>query len=160
MARAPSPSFRSPISPHPRTGTVLAFDFGAKRIGVAVGDAMLRTAHPLAGVVAAGDAQQLVAVAKLVAEWQPTTLVVGVPRGTDGAAHEMTRRAERFARQLESRFGLAVERVDERYSSVAAESRLREAAGARRAARAARERTLDSYAAQLILEQYFHEAPQ
>ena len=160
MARAPSPSFRSPISPHPRTGTVLAFDFGAKRIGVAVGDAMLRTAHPLAGVVAAGDAQQLVAVAKLVAEWQPTTLVVGVPRGTDGAAHEMTRRAERFARQLESRFGLAVERVDERYSSVEAESRLREAAGARRAARAARERTLDSYAAQLILEQYFHEAPQ
>ena len=160
MARAPSPSFRSPISPHPRTGTVLAFDFGAKRIGVAVGDAMLRTAHPLAGVAAAGDAQRLAAVARLVDEWQPNALVVGVPRGTDGAAHEMTRRAERFARQLESRFGLAVERVDERYSSVEAESRLREAAGARRAARAARERTLDSYAAQLILEQYFHEAPQ
>ncbi len=160
MVRAPAASFCPPIPPQSRSGTLLAFDFGAQRIGVAVGDALLRTAHPLAGIVAADDPARLAAVAKLLAEWRPSALIVGVPRAADGAPHEMTRRAERFARRLEARFRLPVERVDERYSSVAAESRLREAAGARRAARASRARLLDSYAAQLILEQYLQEAPQ
>jgi putative holliday junction resolvase len=122
--------------------TVLAFDFGLKRIGVAVGEPELRTAHPLPAV--AGFTQ----IEKLVAEWQPTRLVVGLPVSVEGDPHAMTREAERFARRLEGRFRLPVARVDERFTSVEAESRLR---GLKRKA-------IDSVAAQLILEQYFDEA--
>ena len=83
--------------------------------------------------------------------------VVGRPLGEDGAPREMTRRAERFARQLAGRFGLPVQLVDERYSSVEVESRMREAYGARKAVKLARGKALDSQAAQLVLEQYFDE---
>jgi putative Holliday junction resolvase len=113
--------------------TVLAFDFGLKRIGVAVGEPELATAHPLPAV--AGFAE----IEKLVAEWRPGLLVV---------AHPLAGRVERFARRLEGRFKLPVARVDERFTSVEAESRLR---GVKR-------KPIDSVAAQLILEQYFHEA--
>lgn len=123
--------------------TVLAFDFGLKRIGVAVGEPELRTAHPLPAV---GDFSQ---IEKLVAQWQPASLVVGLPLSVAGAAHAMTEHAERFARRLEGRFKLPVARVDERFSSVEAQSRLR---GTR-----AKKGEIDSVAAQLILEQYFDE---
>lgn len=118
--------------------TVLAFDFGLKRIGVAVGEPELRTAHPLPAV--AGFAQ----IEKLVAEWKPARFVVGLPLREAGE-HPLARRVERFARQLHGRFRIPVERVDERFSSVEAESRLR---GIKRKA-------VDSVAAQLILEQFF-----
>ena len=123
-------------------GTVLAFDFGLKRIGVAVGEAEMRSAHPLPGIAAPGFA----AIEKLVKEWRPGLLVVGLPVA-EHREHPLARRVQRFARQLEGRFRLPVARVDERYTSVAAESLLR---GSRRKA-------VDSVAAQLILEQYFHE---
>jgi putative holliday junction resolvase len=122
--------------------TVLAFDFGLKRIGVAVGEPGLGTAHPLPPV---SDFSQ---IQKLVDEWKPASLVVGRPTSTRGEPHKMTRQAEDFARRLERRFKLPVARVDERYTSVEAEQRLR---GVRRKA-------IDSVAAQLILEQYFGEA--
>jgi putative Holliday junction resolvase len=118
--------------------TVLAFDFGLKRIGVAVGEPELRTAHPLPAV--AGFAQ----IEKLVAEWKPARFVVGLPVREAGE-HPLAWRVERFARQLHGRFRIPVERVDERFSSVEAESRLR---GVKRKA-------VDSVAAQLILEQFF-----
>lgn len=121
--------------------TVLAFDFGLKRIGVAVGEPELRTAHPLPAV--AGFPQ----IEKLVAQWKPARLVVGLPVAERGE-HPFAKRVERFARQLEGRFRLPVERVDERFSSVEAESRLR---GTKR-------KPVDSVAAQLLLEQYFDEA--
>ena len=124
--------------------TVLAFDFGLKRIGVAVGEPELGTAHPLPGIAAPGFA----AIEKLVKEWRPATLVVGLPVAERGE-HPMARRVQRFARQLEGRFRLPVAQVDERYTSVEAESLLR---GTRRKA-------IDSVAAQLILEQYFHGQP-
>jgi len=136
-------------------GTVLAFDFGLERIGVAVGEAQLGTAHPLAGVAARTQPGRLTEIQRLVAQWQPSVLVVGRPLGEDGAPHEMTRRAERFARQLNGRFRLPVELVDERYSSAEAGSRARAAYGGRKAAALARARTLDSHAAQVILEQFF-----
>lgn len=132
--------------PEKAAGTVLAFDFGIKRIGVAVGEAELRTAHPLPGIAAAGDAR-FVAIGRLVAEWKPARLVVGLPLAANGSAHDTTQRAARFARQLHGRFRLPVELVDERYTSVAAAERLR----GHRAGRLA----IDSVAAQLILEQYF-----
>jgi len=122
--------------------TILAFDFGLKRIGVAVGEPELRTAHPLPAVSTFPQIQ------KLVAEWQPAALVVGLPLSVEGDAHAMTRQAEDFARRLERRFKLPVARVDERYTSVEAEHRLR----------GMKKKAVDSVAAQLILEQYFDEA--
>lgn len=122
--------------------TILAFDFGLKRIGVAVGEPELRTAHPLPAL---SDFSQ---IQKLVDEWQPTSLVVGLPTSAGGEPHKMTRQAEDFARRLERRFKLPVARVDERFTSVEAERKLR---GLKRKA-------VDSVAAQLILEQYFDEA--
>ena len=141
----------------PTSGTVLAFDFGLQRIGVAVGEQDTRTAHPLRGVAAATEAGRLTAIARLIAEWQPALLVVGRPLGEDGEPHETTRRAERFARQLTGRFRLPVEMVDERYSSVEVESRMRTAYGRGRAAQLARGKLLDSHAAQILIEQYFNE---
>jgi len=124
-----------------RARTVLAFDFGLKRIGVAVGEPELGTAHPLP---VARDFSQ---VEKLIQEWKPTHLVVGLPTSVQGEPHAMTRQAEDFARRLEKRFKLPVARVDERYTSVEAESRLK----------GVKKKAVDSVAAQLILEQYFGE---
>ena len=126
----------------PERGTVLAFDFGLKRIGVAVGEPQLGTAHPLPAV---GDFSQ---IQWLVEQWKPASLVVGLPTSAQGEPHKMTRQAEDFARRLERRFKLPVARVDERYTSVEAEHRLR----------GLRKKVIDSVAAQLILEQYFDEA--
>lgn len=124
--------------------TVLAFDFGLKRIGVAVGEPELRSAHPLRAVARFDQ------IASLISEWQPAALVVGLPASLQGEAHAMTRHAENFARRLERRFKLPVTRVDERFTSVEAAARLR---GTR-----AKKTEIDSVAAQLILEQYFDEA--
>jgi putative Holliday junction resolvase len=122
--------------------TVLAFDFGLKRIGVAVGEPELRMAHPLPAVSSFEKIQSL------IAEWRPASLVVGLPTSAQGAPHAMTKQAEDFARRLEKRFKLPVARVDERYTSVEAESRLK----------GLKKKAIDSVAAQLILEQYFDEA--
>ena len=97
----------------------LAFDFGLKRTGVAVGTRMLRTATPQGTIRAEGDAR-FAAVAERIREWQPDALVVGVPCHPDGAPHENTARALKFARQLRGRFGLQVFEVDERYSTTEA----------------------------------------
>ena len=126
----------------PKAGTVLAFDFGLKRIGVAIGEPELGTAHPLAAV------SRFEQIESLVDEWKPSTLVVGLPTSPKGEAHAMTKQAEDFARRLARRFKLPVVRVDERYTSVEAESRLR----------GLRNKKIDSVAAQLILEQYFDQA--
>ena len=127
----------------PERGTVLAFDFGLKRIGVAVGEPELRTAHPLRAVSDFSTESR-----RLVEEWKPASLVVGLPTSAKGEPHKMTRQAEDFARRLERRFKLPVARVDERYTSVEAESRLR----------GVKKKAIDSVAAQLILEQYFDQA--
>jgi len=128
--------------------TILAFDFGIQRIGVAVGEPETGTSHPLPGIALIGAAR-FVAIGRLVDEWRPARLLVGLPLAANGHAHELTRRAERFARQLHGRFGLPVELVDERFTSVEAERRLR----GRKAARLA----IDSAAAQILLEQYLHD---
>ena len=131
--------------------TVLAFDFGTRRIGVAVGNTVLRVARPLTTIAAEATAARFAALAALIDEWRPDLLVVGLPVHADGAPHEMTARAERFARQLEGRFGLEVARVDERYTTQQAESALAEAGvGA-----AERKVVRDQVAAQLILQSWF-----
>jgi putative Holliday junction resolvase len=108
---------------------LLAFDFGTRRVGVAVGNSVTRDARPLAIIDAQGDARWD-RISAIVHEWQPAALVVGIPRHPDGAPHEMTARCEKFARQLEGRFRLPVARVDERYSSTAVEGGRDDAAAA------------------------------
>ena len=97
----------------------LAFDFGTRRVGVASGNTLLGSAAPLKTIAAEGDAR-FQAIARLVEEWKPDALVVGVPYHPDGAPHDNTRRAQRFARQLHGRFRLPVHEVDERYSTTEA----------------------------------------
>jgi putative holliday junction resolvase len=111
-----APALTSPHSP----ASFLAFDFGERRVGVASGNTVTGSATPLLTINAQGDAR-FKAIANLIREWQPNALVVGIPRHPDGQAHAMTTHCERFARQLEGRYGLPVLRVDERYSSVEAE---------------------------------------
>ena len=117
----------------------LAFDFGTRRVGVASGNTVLGFAQPLRTIAAEGEAR-FAAIGALLRDWQPDALVVGVPLHPDGAPHEQTRRARRFANQLRGRFGLAVHEVDERYTTTEAL-----AAGAPDA---------DAAAAALILEQH------
>ena len=123
----------------PDPQTFLAFDFGLKRTGVATGNRFTKTATPQPTIAAVGDAR-FVAVAARLKEWQPDALVVGVPFHPDGASHENTVRAQKFARQLRGRFGLQVFEVDERYSTTEAL-----ASGAADA---------DAASACIILEQY------
>jgi putative Holliday junction resolvase len=122
----------------------LAFDFGTLRVGVATGNTVTRTATPLRTVAAVGDAR-FAALGKLIAEWQPSALVVGVPVHPDGAPHENTVRAQRFARQLHGRFRLPVHEVDERYTTTEAH-----AMGAS---------DVDAASAAIILEQYLRALP-
>jgi len=105
--------------------TILAFDFGTRRIGVALGNSLTDSARPLEVIEAQTADARFARVAALIAQWQPQRLVVGRPCHPDGAPHEMTLRCERFARQLHGRFGLPVATVDERYSSVVSREGLR-----------------------------------
>ena len=130
------------IVPAVNEGVALAFDFGTRRIGVAIGNGVTREARPLQTIAAEAKARWP-AIGALIAEWQPQQLVVGIPRLSDGAAHEMTARCERFANQLAGRYRLPVARVDERYSSAAA------GAG----------EGIDARAAAVILQQWFDESP-
>jgi putative Holliday junction resolvase len=132
---------------------VLAFDFGARKIGVAVGDTALRVAHPLTTIRGEAVAPRFAAIGALVEEWKPRALVVGRPVHADGAEHAMTVQAERFARSLEGRFRLPVFRVDERFTTRIADAALREA-GVRGAAR---KDARDAVAAQLILQSWLDE---
>jgi len=122
----------------------LSFDVSPRRVGAAVGNTLLRQAQPLGTIEVEGDAR-FAAIARLLAQWKPDELLVGVPFHPDGAPHDNTRRAQRFARQLHGRFGLPVHEVDERYTTTEA--------------RAAGAADLDAAAAALILEQYLRTLP-
>jgi len=152
MPERHSPS-EQPSSALPASLTVLAFDFGEKRIGVAVGETALESAHALCVIAAEDNKSRFAAIERLVAEWQPRVLVVGLPAHPDGTEHELTRLARRFAQRLEGRYGVPVMLVDERYTSVAAESTLREQG----IVGAALDKALDAAAAAEILRSY-HEA--
>lgn len=135
--------------------TVLAFDFGEKRTGIAVGETEIGQAHPLSVIRAESNEQRLDAIARLVAEWQPRELVVGLPAHADGTPHAMTARCQRFAERLQRRFQLPVHLADERLTSLDAEARLRETGRNAKAAKA----LLDAVAAQLILQTWFDNKP-
>ena len=124
-------------------GTVLAFDFGLKRIGVAVGNTMIKQAQALMIIDEATNDGKFIQLEKLIKEWQPVLCVVGLPMHPDGASHEMTVRCQRFANQLHGRFGVKVMLVDERYSSAVLKAKQGE--------------RIDDQSAALILQQYFDE---
>ena len=128
--------------------TLLAFDFGARRIGVAIGTTRLRTARPLTTIESERNDDRFAAIAGLVEQWQPDALVVGLPLHADGTPHDMTARARRFARQLHGRFGLPVHEVGERHTSELARAELRSTGRGGREHRA----QVDAVAAQLILQ--------
>jgi putative Holliday junction resolvase len=121
--------------------TIFAFDFGVKRIGVAMGNTMIRQAHPVKVISAVDNAARFAAIEALLTEWTPARLVVGLPMHPDGAEHEMTARCRRFANQLHGRFKLPVVLVDERYSSAVIAAK--------------RGEVIDDRAAAIILQQYF-----
>lgn len=141
-------------------GLVLAFDFGTKRIGVAIGENIAGSARPLTTIAGEANDARFAAIAKLVAEWQPACLVVGLPLTLDGAEHEMTARCRRFAHQLEGRFRLPVELVDERLTSAEAESTLRAAGRAPRNPGNSRndKALIDAEAARILLQNWFDHA--
>lgn len=149
-----SPLLRSdPSAASILSGTLLAFDFGTKRIGIAVGNTISHTAQPLATINDEKNDTRFAAIAALLEEWQPAALVVGLPCNDDGTPHEMTALCRRFANRLKGRFNLPTLLVDERYTSAAASSVL-DAAGIH-----GRKQKLliDQYAAQQILQAYFEE---
>ena len=132
-------------------GTILAFDFGEKRIGVATGETLLGSAHPLTVIHAESNADRMAAIGRLIDEWRPVQLVVGLPTHADGQPHEMTRLATKFGERLQRHFHLPVSYADERLTSLDAEARLRETGRNSRTAKP----LLDAVAAQLILQTWF-----
>jgi putative Holliday junction resolvase len=134
-------------------GTVLAFDYGQKRTGVASGELEIGVAHPLTTLQAESRAARFAAIDKLVKEWQPGLLVVGLPLYPDGAEHELSRAARNFAVGLEERYQLPVFLHDERYTSTVAESEIQTANKSGVKSR----HSVDARAAQLILQGFFDE---
>ncbi len=134
-------------------GILLGFDFGTKRIGVAVGNSISCTARPLTTLHGENNGQRFTAIADLIREWEPSALVVGLPCHDDGTPHELTRLCRRFAQRLKGRFNLPTLLVDERYTSTAASSQLAEMG-----IRGIKQKPLlDQVAAQQILQAYFDE---
>lgn len=135
-------------------GTVLAFDFGKKRIGVAIGNTTLGVAHPLATIDSEVTERRFSMIAQLIGAWQPIVLlVVGLPLHRDGTTHELTHLSKRFARRLQGRFNIKVVLQDERYTSQTASAELRAVGIVGRKQKS----ILDQMAAQQILQSFFDE---
>lgn len=140
--------------PERTAGTVLAFDFGLRRIGIALGETLLGQARPLTVIDAESNAARFKTIGELIRDWQPVLLVVGLPHAVDGGEHEMSARCRRFAEQLEDRYRLPVQLIDERFSSTEADARL----AADGLDWRARKQQVDAVAAQIILQDYFDAA--
>ena len=129
----------------PKALTILSFDYGTRRVGVAVGNSISKSGQALKTITASNSDALFQEIESLLKEWQPDQLVVGKPTHPDGTPHEMTSKATRFGNQLHGRFHLPVVWVDERYTSAVLEGNLE------------MRDNLDAQSAALILEQYFHE---
>ena len=131
------------------SGTVIGFDFGMKRIGVAVGETGTGIANPLLAIEEAANERRWLAIDRIVKEWSPVAFVVGEPRHADGSEHPVAKLAAKFARRLAARYGLAVALVDETLTSASAEADLRAMRGGR-----GRKADVDALAAAMILQSY------
>jgi putative Holliday junction resolvase len=130
-------------------GTLIGFDFGERRIGVAVGETSTRIANPLGAIEETANDARFAAIGRIVDEWQPRAFVVGLPRHSDDSEHAVAKLAEKFARRLEARYQLPVAFVDETLTSALAESQLRETR-----TRKGRKSDVDALAATMILQSY------
>lgn len=148
------PSERVPVATNrPLHGTVLAFDFGERRIGVAVGELETGIAHPVETIDAIANERKFARIALLIREWRPVLLVVGLPLAMDGSEHRMTALARKFANRLRGRFTIETLLVDERLTSATAESDARGSGVKRRKIK----QHVDPLAAQQILDSYFRD---
>jgi len=136
-------------------GTLIGFDFGSRRIGVAVGETSTRIASPLTAIEGEANDARFEAIGRIVAQWRPAGFVVGLPRHSDGSEHAVAKLAEKFARRLEARYGVPVSFVDETLTSAEAESSLRATR-----TRPGRKSDVDALAAALILQSFLDELPQ
>jgi putative holliday junction resolvase len=134
------------------SGTVIGFDFGAKRIGLAVGETSTRIANPLGAIEAEANEARLREIDRIVAEWHPVAFVVGEPHHADGSEHQVAKLAGKFARRLAARYGIPVVMVDETLTSATAEAQLRDTR-----TRAPRKSDVDALAAAIILQSYLDE---
>ena len=135
-------------------GTLIGFDFGSRRIGVAVGETSTRIASPLGAIEAEANEARFEAIGRIVDEWHPKGFVVGRPKHADGSEHAVARLAEKFARRLEARYGVPVQFVDETLTSADAEATLRHTR-----TRAGSKSDVDALAAMLILQSYLDGMP-
>jgi len=138
-----------------QTGTVLAFDFGERRIGIAIGEHLIGSANPLTTIDNESNEVRFAAITALIKEWQPKLLVVGLPLSLDGSENAVTQLCKKFARRLNGRFNLPVILIDERYSSAEASNLLNQTGIKGRAQKV----MLDQVAAQTILQSYFDSLP-
>ena len=150
--RDTSANLRSSL-PSAVAGTLLAFDFGTQRIGVAVGNTISASSEPLETIDEEKNEIRFARIAELIGQWQPAALLVGLPCNDDGTPHELTALCRRFANRLHGRFGVTTLLVDERYTSLAASERLAQAGIRGRHQKA----LIDQYAAQQILQAYLDE---
>jgi putative Holliday junction resolvase len=135
-------------------GTLIGFDFGSRRIGVAVGETTTRIASPLGAIEGEANEARFAAIGRIVDEWRPAGFVVGLPRHSDGSEHAVAKLAEKFARRLEARYNVPVLFVDETLSSAEAESTLK-----RTRTRAGKKSDVDALAAAVILQSFLDEMP-
>ena len=133
---------------------MLGFDFGEKRIGIAVGETSTGIASPLAAIEEEANERRFAAIGRIVDEWKPAAFVVGIPKHADGSEHAVAKLAEKFARRLEARYGVPVTFVDETLSSATAEAELRG-----RRTRAGRKSDIDVMAATIILQSFLDSLP-
>ena len=156
MPRPAEPGQPTPVGQPPQL--VLAFDFGRRRIGVACGDTLSRSARPLTGISNTESGPRWELIDSLIHDWQPALMVVGLPYNADGSESVMSHAARRFADALTLRYTPAVRLIDERYSSLEAQTRLKSEreSGLRR--RRVAKADIDAAAACVILERWFNES--
>jgi putative Holliday junction resolvase len=142
------------VTTSPGAGTVLGFDFGEKRIGIAVGETSTGIASPLVAIEEEANERRFAAIGRIVDEWKPAAFVVGIPKHADGSEHAVAKLAEKFARRLEARYGVPVTFVDETLSSATAEAELRG-----RRTRQGRKSDVDVMAATIILQSFLDSLP-
>ena len=135
-------------------GTLIGFDFGSRRIGVAVGETSTRIASPLTAIEGEANEARFEAIGRIVAEWKPAGFVVGRPQHSDGSEHAVAKLAEKFGRRLEARYNVPVAYVDETLTSAEAEANLK-----RTRTRAGSRGDVDALAATLILQSFLDEMP-
>ena len=138
----------------PISGNILSFDFGEKRIGVAIGNNITKTSHPLSTIDTPVNTKRFIAIEKLISQWSPILIVIGFPLNEDGSSSRLTVLVKKFASKIKNKFGIKISLIDERLTSIEAEILLKETdANVKK-----RKSVIDQVAAQIILTSYFEGA--